>query len=174
MPGRWHSNLPWREKSQPAHLPRGCQLRTGNRGHLRHRDSIRTLDKAAPRVQLSFPLLSLMYEGQVNLQQGFPGGSAVKRPPVNVGDTDQTPGSGRSPGERNGKPLQYSCLENSTDRRAWWATVHGVAKSQTQLSNQDFNAQGALSSIIGSINLVNPQQSLGPTIMILNLHMKFK
>ena len=67
MPGRWHSNLPWREKSQSAHLPRGCQLRTGNCGHLRHRDSIRTLDKADPRAQLSFPLLSLMYEGQVNL-----------------------------------------------------------------------------------------------------------
>ena len=44
-------------------------------------------------------------------------------------------GSGRSPGERNGNPLQHSCLENSMDRGAWWATVHGVAKSQTRLSN---------------------------------------
>ena len=43
------------------------------------------------------------------------------------------PGSGRSPGERNGNPLQYSCLENSMDRRAWWATVDGVAKSRTGL-----------------------------------------
>ena len=43
-------------------------------------------------------------------------------------------GSGRSPGEGNGKPLQYSCLENSMDRGTWWATVHGVTKSQTQLS----------------------------------------
>ena len=45
-------------------------------------------------------------------------------------------GLGRSPGERTGYPLQYSCLDNSTDKGAWWATVHGVAKSQTGLSNQ--------------------------------------
>ena len=45
------------------------------------------------------------------------------------------PGTGRSPGEENGKPLQYPCLKNSMDRGAWWATVHGIAKSQTQLSN---------------------------------------
>ena len=161
MPGRWHSNLPWREKSQPAHFPRGCQLRTGNRGHLRHRDPIRTLDKAAPRAQLSFPLLSLMYEGPVNLWQGFPGGSVVKSLSVNAGDTDSIPGSGRSPAERNGKPLQYSLLENSMDRRTWWAIVHEAAKSQTQLSNQHFNTQGALSSILGSINLVNPSAISG-------------
>ena len=48
------------------------------------------------------------------------------------------PGSGRSPGEGNGNPLQYSCLENPMDRGAWWATVHGVTKSQTQLSNFTF------------------------------------
>ena len=45
------------------------------------------------------------------------------------------PGSERSPGEGNGNPLQYSCLENSVDRGTWWAIVHGVAKSQTQLSD---------------------------------------
>jgi len=45
------------------------------------------------------------------------------------------PGLGRSPGEGNGNPFLYSCLENSMDKGAWWATVHGVAKSQTQLSN---------------------------------------
>ena len=45
------------------------------------------------------------------------------------------PGSGRSPGGGNGNPLQYSCLANPTDRGAWWATVHGLAKSQTQLSD---------------------------------------
>ena len=49
-------------------------------------------------------------------------------------DMSSIPGSGRSPGEGNGNPLQYSCLENSTDRGAWWAIVHGVAKSQTPLS----------------------------------------
>ena len=66
---------------------------------------------------------------------GFPGGSVVKNPPANAEDVGSIPGSGRSPGEGNGNPLQYSCLGNSTDREAWRATVHGVAKSRTQLSN---------------------------------------
>ena len=59
----------------------------------------------------------------------------VKNPPANAGDTDSIPELKRSPGEGNGNPLQYSCLENSMDRRAWWATVHRVAKSQTQLND---------------------------------------
>ena len=58
----------------------------------------------------------------------------VKNQPTNTGDPGLIPGSGRSPGEGNGNPLQYSCLENSMDRGSWWATVHGVAKSQTRLS----------------------------------------
>ena len=59
----------------------------------------------------------------------FPGGSDSKESACNVGDLDLLPGSGRSPGERNGYPLQYSCLENLIDRAAWWAvTVHGVEK----------------------------------------------
>ena len=49
----------------------------------------------------------------------------------NAGDLDLIPGSGRSPGEGNGNPLQYSCLENYMDRGAWWATVHRVARSRT-------------------------------------------
>ena len=53
----------------------------------------------------------------------------------NAGDLGSIPGSGRSPGEGNGNPLQYSCLENPMDGEAWQATVHGVAKSRTQLSN---------------------------------------
>ena len=53
----------------------------------------------------------------------------------NVGDLGSIPGLGRSPGEGNGNPLQYSCLENPMDGGAWWATVHGVAKSQTRLSD---------------------------------------
>ena len=65
----------------------------------------------------------------------FPGGSHSKASVCNVGDLGSIPGSGRSPGEGNGNPLQYSCLENSMDRGAWWATVHGVAKSWTQLSD---------------------------------------
>ena len=56
------------------------------------------------------------------------GGSVVKNPPANTGDTGSIPGSGRSSGEGNGNPLQYSCLENPMDRGAWPATVRGVAK----------------------------------------------
>ena len=61
-------------------------------------------------------------------QQGFPGGSEVKNPPTNSGDMGLIPGLGRRPGEGNDNLLQYSCLENSMDRGAWWATVHRVAK----------------------------------------------
>ena len=66
---------------------------------------------------------------------GFPGSSDGKESVCNAGDLGSIPGLGRSPGEGNGNPLQYSCLESSMDRGAWRATVHGVAKSQTQLSD---------------------------------------
>ena len=66
---------------------------------------------------------------------GFPGGSVVKNPPANAGDPGLIPGSGRSPGAGNGNPLEYSCLENPMDGRAWQASVHGVTKSHTWLSN---------------------------------------
>ena len=62
---------------------------------------------------------------------GFPGGSEGKESARHTGDPDSIPGSGRSPGKGNGNPLQYSCLQNSMDRRAWWTTVHGVTESQT-------------------------------------------
>ena len=58
----------------------------------------------------------------------FPGGAEVKASACNVGDLGSIPGSGRSPGEGNGNPLQYSCLENPMDRGAWWATVHGLQR----------------------------------------------
>ena len=61
----------------------------------------------------------------------FPGGSDDKESACNAGDLGLIPGSGRSPGEGNGNPLQYSCLENPMDRGAWWAIVHGVAESDT-------------------------------------------
>ena len=68
----------------------------------------------------------------------FPGGSEGKVSACNVGDPGSIPGSGRSPREGNGNPLQYSCLENPMDRGAWRATVHGVAQSRTRLSDFTF------------------------------------
>ena len=62
---------------------------------------------------------------------GLPSGSVVKNPPANAEDTGLVPGLGRTPGEGNGNPLQYSCLGNFMDRGTWQATVHGVAKTQT-------------------------------------------
>ena len=62
----------------------------------------------------------------------------VANPPANAGETGDVgliPGLGRSPGEENGNPLQYSCLENPIDRGDWWATVQGFTKSQTRLSD---------------------------------------
>ena len=69
---------------------------------------------------------------------GFPGGSVIKNPPANAGST---PRSGRSPGGGNGNPLQYSCLGSPVDRGAWWATVHGVTKSLTQLKQLSTHAK---------------------------------
>ena len=65
----------------------------------------------------------------------LPGGSDSTESACNAGDWSLIPGSGRSPGEENGNPLQYSCLENPMDRRAWWAAVHEVTQGQTQLSD---------------------------------------
>ena len=78
--------------------------------------------------------------GLVNITIGFYNGSVVKNPPANAGDVSSIPGSGRSPGEGNGNPLQYSCLGNPMNRGAGWATVHGVAKQpDTDECRQDHN-----------------------------------
>ena len=73
----------------------------------------------------------VLQRGIINLIEGFPGGSDAKESACNVGDLGLVPGLGRAPGEGNGNPLQYSCLETSMDRGIWEATVHGVAKSCT-------------------------------------------
>ena len=75
------------------------------------------------------------------LKWGFPGGSVIKNLYANVRDGGSIPGSGSSPGEGNGTPLQYSCLENPMDRGTWWAAVHGVAQSQTRLRAQHSSEQ---------------------------------
>ena len=88
--------------------------------------------------------LESRFQGEISItsgMQGFPGGSEVKASAWNSGDPGLIPGSGRSLGEGNGNPLQYSCLENPIEGGAWWATVHGVAKSQTRLSDFTFHFQ---------------------------------
>ena len=104
-----------------------------------------------PGIKLGSPALpadfyQLSYQGSPNpviiisyyyhnLLEAFLGGSVGKESACNVGDPGSIPGWGRSLGEGNGNPLQYSCLENPIDRGTWSATVHGVAKSWTWLSN---------------------------------------
>ena len=79
-------------------------------------------------------ILTIFFLINVYFILGFPGGSDSKESTCNVGDLGSIPGSGRSPGEGNGNPLQYSGLRNPMDSEAWQATVHGVAKNQTRLS----------------------------------------
>ena len=88
----------------------------------------------------------------LHLNLGFPGGSGGKESACNIGDPGSIAGSGRSPGEGNGNPLQYSCLENPMDRGAWLAIVHGVAKSQIRL----YNLQSLLCSHFESGNAESP------------------
>ena len=71
----------------------------------------------------------------MHIELDFPGGSDSKEFACNAGDMGLILVSGRSPGEGNGNPLQYSCLENSMDGGAWWATVRRVTKSWTELSD---------------------------------------
>ena len=93
---------------------------------------------------------------------GFPGGSEVKASACSAGDLGSIPRLRRFPGEGNGNPLQYSCLENPIDGGAWWATVHGVAKSQTQLSN-------SLSLFFSDSVVQNPLAKAGDMGLILGL-----
>ena len=83
--------------------------------------------------------------------QGFPGGSEGKVSACNVGDLGSVPGSGRSPEEGNGNPLQWSCLENPRDAGAWWAAVYGVSQSRTRLKRlSSSSSAGDLGSVPGS------------------------
>ena len=78
------------------------------------------------------------YLGTIPTVEGFSSGSVVKNLPDNAGNTGDVgsiPQLGRSPEGGNGNPFQYSCLDNPMDRGAWWDTVHGVAKSGTELSD---------------------------------------
>ena len=114
--GRHFWDDPAEKQNLPAHnVSLACALFWAENNRSR-KDSGRNFD---------FPLNHL----------GFPGGSDGKESTCNGGDSDLIPGSGRSPGEGTGYPLQHPCLENSMDRGAWQVTVRGVAKSWTWLSD---------------------------------------
>ena len=86
-------------------------------------------------------LVSFLYFKLIKVTKGFPGGSDGKESACNEGDLGSIPGSGSSPGERNRNPLQHSCLENSMDRGAWWATVHGSHKESDMTEQVSTHAQ---------------------------------
>ena len=89
------------------------------------------------KTEFQFCCVSLDKSVTLTEQLDFPGGSDGKEPACNATDLGLSPGSGRCPGERNGNPLQYSCLKNPMDRGSWWATVLRIAKSQTRLKQHN-------------------------------------
>ena len=111
-----------------------------------------------------------VYLTYIQSTSGFPGGSDVKASACNAGDLGLIPGLGRYPGEGNGNPLQYSCLENPMDRGAWCTIVHGVTKSRIRLS--DFTeylmrntgldeAQTGIKTV-GEISIISEMQMTSP------------
>ena len=103
-----------------------------SRGSSRPRDPAR-ISVALALIGDYAPLRPFLFLKKYPPPWGFPGGSEDKASACSAGDPGSIPGLGRSPGEGNGNPLQYSCLENPVDRGAWRATVHRVAKTQTRL-----------------------------------------
>ena len=94
---------------------------------------ISCIDFVTVLIMFMHNICTLTYDTFI-ISLGFPGGSDEEESACSAGDLGSITGLGRSPGEGNGHPIQYLCLENSMDRGAWWAVVHGVAKSQTVLS----------------------------------------
>ena len=120
-PGSIPGKIPWRRKWHPTPVLLPGESH-GGRSLVGYSPWGRKQSDTTER--LHFIVMGGWWKGGGSV---FPGGSAVKNPPVNAGDSGSVLGLGRSPGERNGKPLQYSCLGNSMDRGAWWVTVQGVA-----------------------------------------------
>ena len=111
----------------------------------------------------------LWYERHYTL--GFPGGSEGKASACNAGDLGSILGSGRSPGEGNSNPLQYSCLENPMDQQAWQTIVHGITKSWTQLSDFTFSLLHVAYLILVSLEkltFLNQSLPMSPQELALN------
>ena len=129
---------------------------------------------AWPVVQSHGPRATVSSSGRLWQSMGFPDGSAGKEPTCNAGDARDMgpiPGLGRSPGGGNSSLLCYSCLENPTDRGAWWATVHRVTKSRTRLSTQAHTQHDACGkALLGGFSEVtakNGSKWVPPTIPII-------
>ena len=97
---------------------------------------------------------------------GFPGGSEVKASACNAGDLGSITGSGRCPGEGNGNPLQYACLGNPMDGGAWWATVHGVAKSQVFRKKHVFRKNSTSVEALSYLISISIPRSLSSPIIL--------
>ena len=95
---------------------------------------ISCIDFVTVLIMFMHNICTLTYDTFI-ISLGFPGGSDDEESACSAGDLGSITGLGRSPGEGNGHPIQYLCLENSMDRGAWWAVVHGVAKCWTVLSD---------------------------------------
>ena len=91
------------------------------------------------KCELKFESEKKLEEKALLIKERWQGGKESASKAGDIGDSGSNPGSGRSPGGGNGNPLQYSCLENPMDRGTWWATVHGITKSQTWLSGSHFH-----------------------------------
>ena len=115
--------VPFCQVRFPISYPGGSQVR--------HFFFPRPISGQTPRIVKRLYQESLQFV----MTWSFLGGSNGKESARDVGDLGSIPGSGRSPGEGHGSPLQYFCLENPINRGAWWATVHGVAKSRTWLND---------------------------------------
>ena len=110
----------------------------------------------------------ILLSGKLVCLWGFPGGSVVKNLPANAGDLGLILGSGRSPGGGNANPFKYTCLENPTDRGAWQAIVHGVAKSWTGLKRLSTHICMSLSH--QSINSISLPKHCGSDLYV-QLHL---
>ena len=129
------------QHASPRRLPGSPHLYAGL--SLRHSHSLFPFTQfsalmSPPQVisPISSILALFLFLSMYHSLMGFPGGSVVKNPPANAGDAGLISGLGRSPGEGNGNPLQYSCLENPMDKGALWAIVYGIARVGHNLATE--------------------------------------
>ena len=146
---KWRRRSSWSLKSPPA-LTFHDSWNWWNAGHL----------------GIAHKAILCIYFPIIYPYMGLLGGSDGKESACNAGGPSSIPGSERSPGDGNGTPLQYSCLENPMDGGAWWATVHGVTKSWTWLSNFTF----VHTFIFQSYTLLKPQVRYGHFLCYLAIH----